>query len=96
MHEVELTWNRSMRVWWLFVWRSAVGGFVFAFVVGFIAGFLNFVLGKPLQTGVFGAILGFVTSMIWSTFVIRMALQKHYRDFRIRLVPNPDPGGVFD
>jgi hypothetical protein len=96
MGEVELTWNRSMRVWWLFVWRTMIGGFFFGFVVGFIAGFLNTVLGKPLEGNVLGAILGWVASMIWSTFVMRMALKKHYRDFRIVLVPNPDPRQVFD
>jgi hypothetical protein len=85
-----------MRVWWLFVWRTAVGGFVFAFIVGFIAGFLNAVLGKPLEGGVLGAVLGWVASMIWSTFVIRMALKKHYSDFKIVLVPNPNPLPVFD
>ena len=26
MHELELTWDRTMRMWWLLVWRMVVGG----------------------------------------------------------------------
>jgi hypothetical protein len=96
MDEPVLTWNRSMRVWWLIIWRTMIGGVVFAAAVGFVAGFINALVGKPLNAAILGGILGYLVSLVWSAFVVRMALKKRYRDFRFVLVPNPDPARVFD
>ena len=40
MNEAELTWNRSMRVWWLIVWRTMVGCVVLGAIVGAVLGII--------------------------------------------------------
>jgi hypothetical protein len=88
MNEAELTWNRSMRVWWLLAWRYMAGALVIAFIVGLVAGVVIGLFGIPVNSGIVGGILGFFCSLVWSAFVVRMALKKHYRDFRFVLAPN--------
>ena len=48
MQELEPTWNRSMRVWWLILWRGAAG--LFGLIVGAIAGFIIGMLKGSVQT----------------------------------------------
>src|SRR5580704_7615725 len=59
MQELEATWNRSMRVWWLLLWRGIVGGFVFGAIIGAIAGGAAALLGGSVQDVVlFNSVLG--------------------------------------
>jgi hypothetical protein len=89
MQELESTWKRIIAVWWLIFWRGTLGGVLLGAVFGFVEGFIGGMLGWSPQsitliTGTTGAIVGFV----WFVLVVRMALRKHYGDFRIALVPN--------
>jgi hypothetical protein len=88
MQDVEPGWERIFSVCWLLIWRGVLGGAAIGFVLGLI---VNMVLGLG-----FGVVLGStanlamgaVTSLIWWPFVVRMALRKSYRAFRIVLVPH--------
>ena len=40
MQELEATWGRVLRVWWLIVWRSILGAIVIGGVAGGILGFV--------------------------------------------------------
>ncbi|MGD0143040.1 MAG: hypothetical protein ABSC92_07765 [Rhizomicrobium sp.] len=86
MQEVEVTGSRLLSVWWLVVWRGFVGGAVLGSIAGAIAGFVVAVIGHREWGIVAGAIAGYVLSIPWSVVVLRMALKKHYRGFRIALV----------
>ena len=88
MQELEFTWGRSMRVWWLMIWRGAVGGVVFGVVVGAITGVVIGTLEGSIQTiTIVSAALGYIVGIVWSVFVVRMALAKRYKEFRIALIP---------
>jgi hypothetical protein len=89
MQELEPSWNRVIAVWWLIFWRGTLGGVLLGGVVGFIEGFIGGMLGASPQsitlvTSISGGVVGFA----WFIMVVRMALRKHYGDFRIALVPN--------
>jgi cation transporter-like permease len=91
MQELEATWNRSMPVWWLLLWRGIVGGFVFGAIIGAIAGVAAALLGGSVQDVVlFNSVLGPVVGIVWATFVVRMALRKKYAGFRIALIPTAE------
>ena len=87
MQELELTWNRTMRMWWLVFWRSLVGAGILGFVGGFVAGVVLAVGGYPQYIPLVSIILGYFGALIWSTFVLRMMLRKKYGDFRLVLIP---------
>ena len=89
MEELEPTWGRAFRVWWLIVWRSLLGAVVFGAIVGGIFGFVIGILKLPVEIiTVVSPILGAVIGLVWAVMVTRMALRKKYSDFRIALVPH--------
>jgi hypothetical protein len=88
MKELELTWPRVLRVWWLFMWRAVLGGFVFGGIAGFVLGFFGVLAGMSLETiQLVSGALGLLIGIGWAIMVVRMALRKRYGDFRIVLVP---------
>jgi uncharacterized membrane protein len=91
MQELEPTWGRALRVWWLIVWRSMLGAIVFGAIVGGIFGFVVGILQLPAQIiTTFAPLLGGSIGLVWAVMVTRMALRKRYSDFRIALVPRTD------
>jgi len=99
MEPVEITWSRGMSVWWLIFWRSLVGGTILAAIAGIIVGFIvGFVMTSSSQGGdlssvqqagaVAGQIVGCIVGLLWGVYVVRMALRKQYKEFRLALVPH--------
>jgi hypothetical protein len=89
MQELDATWRRVRSVWWLIVWRAAVGGGLLGALVGFIMGFIEAAFDvSPQMITLTSAIAGAIVNLIWSLFVIRMALRKKYGDFRLAVVPH--------
>ena len=41
MQELEVTWQRVARIWWLIVWRALLGGTLLGAAIGFIIGFIG-------------------------------------------------------
>ena len=87
MEEVELTWARLLAVVWLILWRGLAGGMGIGFVVGFIFGMAWFLAQHSQPPAAITLSLGGLVGLIWYPFVIRMALRKKYKGFRIALVP---------
>ena len=88
MQELEATWGRASRIWWLFMWRGILGATLIGGAVGFVFGIIVAVFGLPQQALAIGSpILGAAVGLLWSLLVVRMALRKRYSGFRIVLVP---------
>jgi hypothetical protein len=90
MTELEPTWPRVIAIWWLLAWRGIVGGILIGIIVGIVMG-IAAALG-----GIDRASMRLITSLIsapaglvWAGIVIRMALKKKFRGFRVALLP-PD------
>jgi len=89
MQELEVTWQRVARIWWLIVWRALLGGTLLGAAIGFIIGFIGALIGWPRQSTVlFSTIAGALVSVAWGLVVVRMALRKRYMDFRLVLAPH--------
>lgn len=87
MQELEVTWGRVASVWWLIAWRAVLGGIVFGFVVGFVGGFLGGAIGAaPDKVETIVTALAVPAGLAWGVVVVRMALRKRYRGFRLALV----------
>jgi hypothetical protein len=68
-----------------------VGGIVIGFVLGLgvnlaLAYAFHVVLGSNVN-----AAMGAIVMLLWWPVVVRMAIRKRYRDFRIALVPHAAP-----
>jgi hypothetical protein len=89
MPELEVTWQRAARVWWLIVWRALLGGVLLGAVIGFIIGLIGAAMGWPQQSTIgFSTIAGALVSAAWGLVVVRMALRKKYIEFRLVLSPH--------
>lgn len=87
MQELELTWQRTLSIWWLIVWRGLVGSILLGGLVGFIVAFVGGMMHLPTDTMTLASqILGLGVGLVWWSVVVRMALGKQYGKFRIALV----------
>jgi hypothetical protein len=92
MQEIEISIGGLLRIYWLLFWRGLVGGLVFGFVQGFIIGFVMGAAGFPrAQITPVTASVGIVVGIIWSVVVLKMAIRKRYKDFRIALIAQDEP-----
>jgi hypothetical protein len=88
MQDVEPGWDKVLRIVWLLTWRGLAGGMAVGFLLGLVINIgLGLGLGMVLSTNV-NAAMGLVVMLVWWPFVVRMALKKRYRDFRIVLIPH--------
>ena len=80
------------RIWWLRTWRGALGGAIAVapFALGFYLLDRAHIASTPLRLAEQAVIvlIGFGVAFAIS----RMALDKHYRDFRIALLPHGADG----
>jgi hypothetical protein len=103
--ELQPTWQRAIRVWWLAFWRTYIVLIVLIAVpvITFGAVLAERATSTGASTGVrsmvafgwivlfFGWIVLFFFWLVWPIVVYRMALRKRYREFRIAVVPLDAP-----
>ena len=87
MQELEITWERIMRMWWLIAWRGLLGGWILAVVLAFLVGEAGGWLGVDFPTtAAVATVLSWLAGLAWGFFVVKMALKKNYEGFRLALV----------
>ena len=90
--ELEVTWGRTARIWWAFMWRALIATICVTVVAGIIGGALGaivFLMGVDEGTMVVaGTIVGFAMGLLSQLVVMRMILNRDYGEFRLSLVPN--------
>jgi hypothetical protein len=86
---VEVTYRRTLRVWWIYVWRTfAYYLLAWAFVIYPAGMFAGLFRPSPAFGYAFGVLLGFVVSGALALFVIYSnILEEDIGDFRVNLVP---------
>jgi hypothetical protein len=95
MEEVELTFARLLAVVWLILWRGVVGAMGIGFVVGFVFGVVWLMVQHSQPPAAITLSMGGLIGLMWYPFVVRMALRKKYKSFRIALVPPEGPVSAF-
>ncbi len=87
MGELEPSWGKTIAIWWLIAWRNVVGSLVIGVVIGAMFGVAAYFAGVPVAMMLLPIrVVAVVAAGIWTAVVIRMALRKKYRGFRIALV----------
>ena len=89
---LEPTFKRTARVWWAWVWRSALFGGaagVFGSLVLGVSGVLEHISEKAGQY--LGLALGVALAVPVGIWVFQVILEKDFGEFRIRLVPKAPP-----
>ena len=88
IEKLGVTWDRVLTVWWSFVWRSVVFGAAAGAVVGALIGAAAGLLGHADKAREWGAIGGQIISIPISVFVLKIILQKKWKEFSITLTAN--------
>jgi uncharacterized protein YacL len=90
--ELEITWNRAVKVWWSIFWRyiiAMMAAMVIAGIIGVVIGFVFSALGAPT---IMGEIIAFPVSVILALLAsivpFKMILGKDYGEFRLVLLQN--------
>ena len=90
MQELEPTWQRALSVWWLILWRGTVGSVLLSIAIIALVDALAALIGiESKALNMIGALVVWLGSIVWGVVVVRMALQKRYRDFRLTLIGTP-------
>ena len=97
--ELEITWNRVIRVWWAHFWRNLIAiivamilGGIVGFILGLILGILKFESQSIKYVAfIFGSIIG----LFISTFPMKMILGKDFGEFRLVLLSKTTGPGTY-
>ena len=86
------TFKRTARVWWAWVWRSAIfggaAGLFGSFVLS-LSGILERISEKAGQY--LGLAVGLALAVPIGVWVFQIILEKDFGEFRVRLVPKAPP-----
>ena len=89
---LEPTFKRTARIWWAWVWRSALFGGaagLFGSVVLSLSGILEHISEKAGQA--LGLAVGVALAVPIGIWVFQIILEKDFGEFRVRLVPKAPP-----
>ena len=87
-NELEPTFERTISIWWLLIWRGTICGALMGGMLGVVIGAVWYALQlSPENMQMVAKIAGGLVGLAWGFVVLRMALRKNYSGFRIALVP---------
>lgn len=84
-----MTWQQVFRVWWLLAWRGLLGLIVIGGAVGYVVGLaLNSIGASQDVVKVISTLIGLAVYLFWGLVIVRMAINKTYRDFKLTFTPH--------
>ncbi|MBI3570676.1 MAG: hypothetical protein HY082_06180 [Gammaproteobacteria bacterium] len=86
MDKPEITWERTLLIWWSFFWRFIVLSLFAGVVLGYLGGVVVTLFGRADLSATVGAALGWLASIPISIWTIRKILTKTYPRFSVRLM----------
>jgi hypothetical protein len=95
MRFLQPTFGRAAKIWWAWLWRSVVFGGaagLFGSLVLSISGIPEHISQNAAQ--VLSAGVGAALAIPIGIWVFQMILERDFREFRVRLVPNAPPAGA--
>ncbi len=75
---MELTWKKTLAIWWSLFWRGTLLGFLIGALFGGVLGGVMGAQGYPVQQiQVYARLAGYVGGLIASLLAVKFGLQKH-------------------
>ena len=90
MTKLEVTWKRALTVWWSLAWRSIVFGAAAGAIAGAFIGMIAGLMGQAEKAQQWGSYVGQIVSIPVSMIVVKIILQKKWKEFSIALIPKED------
>ncbi len=96
--EIEITWKRTLPIWWAYLWRNIIAlvvSIMAGSVAGFVIGFMFGLIGVSTDTiQVLCGILGGAIGLALSVVPMKMILGKKFGNYRLVLVSTDDTTAV--
>ena len=93
--ELEVTWNRAIRVWWSYLWRNLIAIIAAMIAGGIMGGILGLILGllgvSPGTIKLIAMPIGGVMGLAISIVPLKMILGKDFGEFRVVLLSKETP-----
>lgn len=93
--ELEVTWQRAVRIWWSYLWRNLiaiVAAMVIGAVLGFILGAVLALLGVGSEMiRIAGMLVGMIVGLAISIVPLKLILGRDYGEFRLVLLAKDTP-----
>lgn len=88
MNELEVTWKRTLIVWWALTWRAVVFIVPVGFVVGVLLAVIFGVMGADMEASApLANVIGFFLGGVMYIWILNIVLKKKLGEFRIALLP---------
>ncbi len=95
MHNLEVTWSRTVNVWWAYVWRNfllLIGWGVVVFIISRLTGSMLRSIGATDATiiffGIVLLIVVLISGLILSVIPVKWILGKDFGEFKLALLSN--------
>ncbi|MSQ47661.1 MAG: hypothetical protein EXR78_04600 [Deltaproteobacteria bacterium] len=92
--ELEVTWGRTVTVWWTLFWRNVValvGGFIAGAILGGVLGLILGLVGaSPNTIRIVVSPIAFVLGLAISVVPMKLILGKDFGEFRLVLLPKKE------
>lgn len=85
METIELNLEKTLSIWWSFIWRTTLGSMLVGFALGLIGGFIVGVAGRPELGTAVGSLLGWLGSIPVSIWALRAALNSKHGGYAVLL-----------
>ena len=96
--ELEITWDKVVRVWWSYLWRCLIASVVAMIPCCIIGGIIGFIMGAMdfpiLAIQLIAGLLGFMIGLGISVVPMKMILGKDFGEFRLVLLAKQIPDGT--
>ena len=86
VEKLEVTWQRVLTIWWSIAWRGFVFGVLSGVIVGAFWGLIAGLLGHADKAEKWGTLGGQIVSIPISMIVLKMVLEKKWKEFSIALI----------
>ncbi len=94
---LEVTWRRTVRVWWAYFWRNIlfiICAMILSGVAGLIIGFIMGAMGASRDAITWTAVpIGGIIGLALSVIPMRLILGKDFGEFRLVLLSMRPPAG---
>ena len=88
--EVEVTWGKTIKFWWAWMWRAMLLALAGGLLIGVLFGIISALLG--IQAPILSGILSFLVGIFSSFYMLKKVLNKDFGDFRIVLISKSEEG----
>ncbi len=94
MNQFSIDYEKTLSIWWSWLWRAFIFSVIFGGLLGGIGGFVVGFAGHPEAASSVGGLMGWLASIPVSIWALKAALSKKHKGYSVRLVTESAPANT--